>query len=310
MGKTLRIALYTLISFVLVVFVLGTVSLVKKGGRNISTNLESNIGNIIADYRNDSASIADGSVIEEKNAENIYEELNIKWNGEDIFITESSDIDEIEIYVLSGEHKKNIYSTNYITQKNKIVKISNNNLTENLEILLPDNYFKNEITINAPCANVYLLGVTTKNIQVNTDFGNVLAKDVNANSLYIGSESGIIYTSGGKYVIMEIESDTGKVSANSNADEFYLSSNEGNIDFEPITDWVRADITSNSGDITLSLSPEYGYTIEVSPTDTQISFDNKLKYEFTNNKYVFNDGAAYINIKEITGNIYAVESEQ
>lgn len=312
MRRSLKVGIYTLVSFTLLVFLLGAITLGRKGAKASSNRMESNIGSVQFGYDTESADMSDS--VSNKTADSAansftYDKLQIKWNGEDIFITESEEIDDIAIYVLSGDYKRNIYSTNYVVGKNKTLKINNKSLTDSLEILLPAYSFSEKITIDAPCANIYLDGVETSDLKVVTDFGNVLAKDIIGDAMYISSESGIIYTIGGKFITVEIQSDTGNISANSNADEFYLSSDSGNITFEPVTDWVRADIAAQNGNIVLNLTSEYAHTIEVKPSAHPVEFDDGLEYEVTNNKYVFKDGSADINIQSGTGTISVITEE-
>lgn len=311
MKRNLKVGIYTLASFVLIVFLIGAITLGRKGASTSQDTMQSNMpGNLFGYKENvfDKMNFENDSE-DANNKSSAYSSLQIKWNGEDIFITESDDIDSMSIYIISGESKRNIYSTNYITKKNATVKINNKSLTDSLEIMMPSYCFSDDITINAPCANIYLNGINTTDIEISTNFGNILAKDVITDSLSADSQSGIIYTLGGKFVTMDIQSDSGNIYANSNADEFYLSSQTGDVTFAPITDWVRADISSDSGDITLQLNPQYAHTIELKPQDSQITFDEKLNYKETNNKYIYKDGSADINIQCDSGDIYVNVNE-
>ncbi len=311
MKRSLKVGIYTLASFVLIVFLIGAITLGRKGTSTSQDTMQSNMPGNLFGYKE--------NVFDKINSENdstdankkisVYSSLQIKWNGEDIFITESDDIDSMSIYIISGETKRNIYSTNYITQKNATVKINSKSLTDSLEIMMPSYCFSDDITINAPCANIYLNGINTADIEISTNFGNILAKDIITDSLCADSQSGIVYTLGGKFVTLAIQSDSGNIYANSNADEFYLSSQTGDVTFVPITDWVRADISSDSGDITLQLNPKYAHTIELKPQNSQIIFDERLNYKETNNKYIYKDGSADINIQCKSGDIYVNANE-
>ena len=159
----------------------------------------------------------------------------------------------------------------------------------------------NSIFIDAPAANMNIRNLTLAELALNTNAGNIVCYDIYSDSIVVSSQNGSVNIKDTESTVMKISSQSGKICINSYSREFYMSTTSGTIEFVPVDIDLRADITTESGDIYVRFDENDDVTMYIKQKTGIIRVSDD--YVLNENKYMKGSGYSVINIYTDEGNI-------
>ncbi|MBO4360143.1 MAG: DUF4097 family beta strand repeat protein [Eubacteriaceae bacterium] len=284
MFKKLKLILFPIIIFCLLVTLCGAVKLIADRSKSLA-------GDMVLTQSEDSRASGESS----ESAADIM--ITTKCDSLDIYSSDSTESDVFDIYIdgkpadfaQAVEYRNGVYTVEYIRTYGEMVIVINSNLNIG------------SIVIDAPAANMRIRDLTVSELNIATSAGNTCCDNILCDSIIIVSQSGNVNIEDTESTVMQVTTQNGRISVNCGSGEFYVGSNTGNIEFNPTELDLRADLTTMSGDIYADLSDDDGITMYIRQNGgiTQISRD----FVMYDDRYVKGDGYSVVNIKTDTGDI-------
>lgn len=141
-------------------------------------------------------------------------------------------------------------------------------------------------------------------LKVSTASGNITLRQVSASELKIGTASGtIVATEGIVCRYYDASSASGDIFFRGEVESINADTASGNLPLTPVGTYRKIEVDTASGTVTLCLSEsETGFTMELD-TGSGHLHTGEFAVALQNNRYVYGDGAASIEIDTASGDI-------
>lgn len=228
--------------------------------------------------------------------------IDIIFNGESITVKESYRYSEPTYILTVSGTDRYITGTQYYVKNGNSVTIDYDKPYGLLEVILPKDYRYSGINISAPQANIYLENLDTQQLTASTASGSVSCDSVYADRIVLRNNGGSVYISDTSADVLQITTKGGNINAAGSCSECYLTTVSGNITYSPDDLYVRADLTSDSGDIRFTADDTSNAEISVYECGNEIKVSEEYgKTDYST--YVIGEGYISVNIKTSKGNV-------
>ena len=284
MFKKIKLILFPIIIFCLLVTLCGAVKLISERSKSLAGDMvliQSAESKAEGDSADSGADIA----------------ISTKCYTLDIYSSDSTESDIFDMYIdgkavdfsQAVEYVNGIYTVEYARTYGEMVIVINSSL--NL----------GSIVIDAPAANMHIRDLNLSKLSITTSAGNTVCENIFCDSIIIVSQNGYVTIEDTESTVMKVTTQNGRISVSGFSREFYVISSTGNIEFDPAEPGLRADLTTVSGDIYAYLSDDDGITMYI----TQSGGITRIPGDFVmyDDRYVKGNGYFVVNIETETGSI-------
>jgi len=287
MGRNRKSILYPVILFLISVTITGIISVLSGSGtkETIEQYMVKN----------------EASLSASEDSESYYRtektDLEIIFRGSVIRIDtgETREGRAFEVYI-DGEFSKE-FSDN--KPNNNKVSIEYSRTYGEMNIIISDDTYLGSITVNAPAADIYINGIDSDSIRAESNAGCISCYDLFCSDIKAMSQSGHIYIEDCESVVTAVETETGNITVHGHSREFYITSENGSIEFVPDRIDLRADITTENGDIRTCLKKNEEIVLNIESSCGDINMPESFIYN--DNGYVRENDSPVFNIKTTDG---------
>ena len=163
------------------------------------------------------------------------------------------------------------------------------NLEKHLEITVPEGVKLGDVRIDVSSGDVEARGFETENMNVSLSSGD-LDLDCVAKKYNIKASSGRVnLTQRGECDDLSIQTSSGEITLNAES-------------------FAKADIEASSGDVTIYLPEDYGFTADVDMSSGKLYYEHALAKD--GDRYICGDGSSQLKLETSSGDINLKVSEK
>ncbi len=301
MKKPVKSSIITVVVFTAALF--GIYSCLNVSHKGIVDNLS---GNWLGDSESDQQ-VTEYAVAQPINS--IY----VQWDSGSLYVS-SGDESDVKIRELSDETLQIKQHLNYHIANN-ILYISNGSTSDSslfhfskpkidCEIYVPADMLQDgadSITVSTTKADVQISQIRIPILSVTTESGSVFFDQVFAERMTVVTASGKITSDNGVSNVIECISQSGTIAINDVCSDLILKATSGDISAAPDSIFMRADISTVSGNINLTLPESSGMKMNIN--EGSGSFDCEFDVLTSGGYYIYKNGKIPLNIKTTSGSI-------
>lgn len=139
-------------------------------------------------------------------------------------------------------------------------------------------------------------------ITVDTTSADVNCKDIIADTAEFSSTSGDIEVTGAQMKNFDAQSTSGKIKAGKiSAKTIMTESTSGKVSIECTKTPENMDVESTSGDVTVKLPENAGFTADIDTSSGK--FESDIPVKMNKNSYIAGDGSAQFKIETTSGDV-------
>lgn len=307
MKKPVKTSVISVIVFTAALFVI--YSCLNLSHRNITDNISENWLGVSDDTQDVSEYYIDQDL----------SDIQIQWNSgdvsvssydeSDVMITETSDESlQIKQHLSYRVENGTLYISNGDTTESSLFHLSNPEVS--CEVYIPSDMMQedgNSLAIKTSQADVQIVQLSIPSLSVTTESGSVALENVSAGRLSVSTASGSVSSDSGTSDVIECTTQSGSIGITDTVNDLILKSTSGEITIAPAKIFMRADVSSNSGNIYLSVPKNNGLKMNIQ--NGSGSFDCELDVSSSNGYYIYKNGKIPLNIKTNSGDIEVYDAD-
>ena len=157
-----------------------------------------------------------------------------------------------------------------------------------------------DVTVETTSADISVTSLSVnEELRIDTVSGDVSLEDVTTKDLACGTVSGEITAENLTAVSVSIDTVSGDTHVGGDVSKVEFDSTSGDLELHSTAKLSSVDTDTVSGDVTLVIPEDNGFTAELDTVSGELSCDDGLKKQ--KDKYIYGDGSADFSFESVSG---------